>query len=164
MYCHRPQYTCCYNPYTGYYFWCRSCCCSNSCNSCNPCSNFNPFNPCLCPLSNQEPTSNNKEEDKAKEQTKSKKSLSALQKSNKSKSAKDRSTAGSAGSTASLPQPQLTNEELYNQWMSFQNSVLMPPPLPPQMPSPNFPGHPNYIGNIIPTYYQQSTQFYPGGK
>lgn len=161
MYCHQPQYTCCYNPFTGYYFWSRCCCCCNSCNCCNPCNTLNPFNPhcgSSCPLPNQELTSQNKEEgNRAEEQSKSKRNSGTLQKSNKSKSANDRTTAGSS---VSLPQP--TNDELHNQWLSFQNSVLMPPPLPPQMPSPNFPRGPSYIANIIPTYCQ-APQFYPGG-
>lgn len=162
MCCHRPQYTCCYNPYTGYYYWCRTCCCCNSCNSCNNCCG----SPCPTPNTNSSST----DDVQKKPKTNGNGNGNAAQKSKKTKCDGNRASGG----YSPLSSPK--TDDLHNQWMAFHQSVCMPPALPPTMPPTSMPTMPtmpttipfpmspqeipNNFGNLVPLYYQ-SSRFYP---
>lgn len=112
--CYRPCYTYCYNPCTGCYYWRKKCCCCNACNGC--CNNGGS-----CPLPKPSPIPGPMSGPTASPSAKNKVPTDSGKGTNSGSSSDQRSSAGAA----SAFQPEV--QELYNQWMGFQQQAIFPP-------------------------------------
>ncbi|XP_034483541.1 uncharacterized protein LOC117788784 [Drosophila innubila] len=124
--CYRPCYTYCYNPCTGCFYWRKKCCCCNGC--CN--------NGGSCPMPKQASSpgttsgSNGSKGPTASPPAKQKVPTDSA-KGTSSGSASDQRFAAGA---VSAFQPGV--QELYDQWVGFQQHAVFPPMLPPRQQPP----------------------------
>ncbi|KAL7731845.1 hypothetical protein ACLKA6_017426 [Drosophila palustris] len=130
--CYRPCYTYCYNPCTGCFYWRKKCCC---CSCSNGCCNSNNGGSCPIP----KPSSNVGTPSGSKGSNTPVGSPPAKKRA-ATDIAKGMSAANSASdqrfSAGAMSAFQPGVQELYDQWVGFQQHAVFPPMMPPRQQPP----------------------------